>query len=91
MNHSLTYVTSRPRRVAAVPLPTTSVSGEVSADMFSTQIPVAAPFSNPQNPKSHLQTCTTMLFRRFWLRSGLCQPFNAHRGGLVQRFSPIHF
>ena len=25
------------------------------------------------------------------LRSGFCQPFNTHRAGVVQRFSPIHF
>jgi hypothetical protein len=42
-------------------------------------------FTNPPNPA--ILHCRRTLF----LRSGVRQPFNAHRAGVVERFSPIHF
>lgn len=41
--------------------------------------------TNPQTPA--ILRCRRTLF----LRSGVRQPFNTHRAGVVERFSPIHF
>ena len=43
------------------------------------------PVHSPQNPT--ILRCRRTLF----LHSGGRQPFNAHRAGVVERFSPIHF
>jgi hypothetical protein len=47
--------------------------------------PITMPISTSQN------RTTAFIHKRTCLPSRLCQPFNAHRPAVVQRFSPIHF
>src|SRR5262249_3219400 len=92
MSNTLTYGTSRPRRVQVDQVLTRGVSHDVPEVILSTQIPLATFFSTPRTPKSHLRTCTATLLRlALRLRSEVYQPFNAQREGVVRRFSPIHF
>lgn len=80
---------------SGLPTPQQSCVSRCAGGHAFDSIPFGLPFSTPRNSRSHLRNRAATLFRgALWLRSGLCQPFNAHRGrascsGLVQSiFSP---